>query len=284
MKPTSAAHTKTVHNTLDSPPESTGGIGAIDTTNVMCFHTTISVVDVHFHSCYQIVVSTQSTFDSEIGGKKYKGLHGFIIDKYTRHSCSAPQGTFLVYYVESKSFLGRQLKSVLIDKNFLNIEAVLSRKQIAEFGERFSQDLHPAQLKIQSDILLSEIFKGLIRPVTSEVTDARILQATTYIHDHLNETITLEAVACHIHLSPDRTRHLFLEQLEVPFSQYILWKRIKAVLTAAIVDKEKLFDASLKYGFTDQSHFNRFFKRMFGISAKVILKNSRFIQFIYPEM
>jgi len=94
----------------------------------------------------------------------------------------------------------------------------------------------------------------------------------------------LEKIAHHIYLSPERTRHLFLEQIEIPFSQYILWKRIKGVLSATIKGNQTFFEASLQYGFTDQSHFNRFFKRMFGISATMILKNSRFVQFIYPEL
>jgi AraC-like DNA-binding protein len=94
----------------------------------------------------------------------------------------------------------------------------------------------------------------------------------------------LNAVADHIHLSPERTRHLFLEQIDVPFSQYVLWRRTKAVLIAVTQGKQNFHGASLQYGFTDQSHFNRFFKRMFGISASMVLKNSRLVQFIYLEV
>ncbi|MES2239067.1 MAG: AraC family transcriptional regulator [Bacteroidota bacterium] len=257
----------------------------IDTTNIMCFYTDISVVDVHYHSCYQIVVSTKSTYDSVIENKTYKSLKGFIIDKYTKHSCSAPKGSFLVYYIESKSFLGKQLKRILNKENFIDIETILSKKQLDNLKNDFSEEnLTVSDIKRLSDNLLYDIFNSSVMPIATESTDSRILKAKVFIDIHLGENLTLERVANHIFLSPERTRHLFLEEIEIPFSQYVLWMRIKAVLTAVIQGKQTFFDASLQYGFTDQSHFNRFFKRMFGISATIILKNSRLVQFIYPEL
>jgi AraC-like DNA-binding protein len=257
----------------------------LDTANVMCFYTDISVVDVHYHSCYQIVVTTKSAYDSLVEGKLYKNLKGFIIDKYTRHSCSAPQSSFLVYYIESRSFLGKQLKRMLNNEIFIDIETILSQSQLDQLRTDFSRDnLTAPEIKNLSDKLLYNIFKSWINPVADKATDSRIAKATAYINANLINSIMLNDVANHIHLSPERTRHLFLEQIEVPFSQYILWKRMKAVLIAVIQGKETFYDASLQYGFTSQSHFNRFFKRMFGISPTMILKNSRFVQFIYPQV
>jgi len=112
---------------------------SLDTTNVMCFYTDISVVDVHYHSCYQIVVSTKYTYDSVIENKHYKNLRGFIIDKYTKHSCTAPVGTFLVYYIESKSFLGKQLKRMLNKEIFIDIETVLTKKRLEQLNNDSSK-------------------------------------------------------------------------------------------------------------------------------------------------
>jgi AraC-like DNA-binding protein len=40
--------------------------------------------------------------------------------------------------------------------------------------------------------------------------------------------------------------------------------------------------ASIQNGFTDQAHFTRLFRRTFGVSAKDLLKNSRYVQFLTP--
>jgi len=256
----------------------------IDTAHVMCFYTDISIVDVHFHSCYQIVVSTKTTFDSVIEGREYKGLNGFIIDKYTRHSCYAPSGNFLIYYIESRSPLGKRIKGLLGGRDFIDIETVLSKDVLNQLSISFTAEVNIAEIKLLSDHILGTLFSGDFNTTAEEKLDSRIKQAITFINENIGESITLEAVANHIYLSPERTRHLFLEQIEIPFSQYLLWKRIKAVLSYVLKEHHTFYDAALQYGFSDQSHFNRFFKRMFGISATIILKNSRFIQFIYPEL
>jgi len=78
-----------------------------------------------------------------------------------------------------------------------------------------------------------------------------------------------------IHLSPERARHLFARETGVPFSQYVLWKRVRKVIALVVRDGSTLGEAALAAGFADQAHFNRIFKRMFGISPKTHLKNSR---------
>jgi AraC-like DNA-binding protein len=40
--------------------------------------------------------------------------------------------------------------------------------------------------------------------------------------------------------------------------------------------------ASVQSGFTDQAHFTRIFRRTFGVPAKEVLKNSRYVQFLTP--
>lgn len=256
----------------------------LNTNNIMCFYTSISIVDVHYHSCYQIVVSTDTTFDSNIEGTEYKNIKGFIINKNVKHSCHAPKGNFLIYYVESKSFFGKQIKKVLHDKTMIDIESLLPSKQLESIGKDFNRSLSGIEIKKISDTLLFDMFKKHFLILEKENMDQRILKAIGYIDENFETSISLNQVADYIHLSPERTRHLFLEQMETSFSQYVLWKRIKAVLKEVIQKKKSFFDASLQYGFTDQSHFNRYFKRMFGISANVILKNSQFIQFVYPEV
>jgi len=48
-----------------------------------------SEVDVHYHQCFQIVVSLRNTFNSVIDGKAYQGLNGFFVNQYVTHSCQA---------------------------------------------------------------------------------------------------------------------------------------------------------------------------------------------------
>jgi AraC-like DNA-binding protein len=113
--------------------------------------------------------------------------------------------------------------------------------------------------------------------------DRRIEQAIDWVEQHLHEKITLQDVAAQIHLSPERTRHLFVQEAGVSFSQFLMWKRIKSAIVFAVRDGMSLTEVALRAGFADQAHFCRLFKRTFGIPAGGLLQNSRSIQFIHPS-
>jgi AraC family transcriptional regulator len=66
-------------------------------------------------------------------------------------------------------------------------------------------------------------------------------------------------------LSPDRFRHLFLEETGVGLRPYVLWLRLETSLSAYVAGST-LTDAAHAGGFADSAHLSRTFKKMFGIS------------------
>ncbi|TFV92899.1 helix-turn-helix domain-containing protein, partial [Oxalobacteraceae bacterium OM1] len=67
-------------------------------------------------------------------------------------------------------------------------------------------------------------------------------------------------------LSPERFRHLFLEETGIRFRPYVLWLRLETAV-ASYAAGSSLTEASHAAGFADSAHFSRTFKRMFGIQA-----------------
>ena len=95
--------------------------------------------------------------------------------------------------------------------------------------------------------------------------DERVLVAIEQIRAGLETTISLNSIAASVHLSPDRFRHLFLEETGVRLRPYVLWLRLERSLVA-YVSGSSLTEAAQVGGFADSAHFSRTFKRMFGIS------------------
>jgi AraC family transcriptional regulator len=95
--------------------------------------------------------------------------------------------------------------------------------------------------------------------------DPRIARAVERIRANLGDTVTLAAVARAVHLSPDRFRHLFIEETGVALRPYVLWLRLERSLAAYIAGRT-LTEAAYAGGFSDSAHLSRTFKRMFGIS------------------
>lgn len=224
-----------------------------------------SVVDVHYHQCFQIVVSLGSSIDSVIDGKAYQGLSGFFVNQYITHSCQAQDTEALVYFIDAESHPGWRLKNMLDGKPFIPIDAIppVTDTNMVQFA----------------DDLLSRLLPG---SSTQRPLDDRIREALTYIDDRLDNPLVLDEVAGRVFLSAERFRHLFTQETGVPFSQYVLWKRIKQVIFQVLQHGLPMSTACVQNGFTDQSHFTRLFRRTFGVSAKQLLKNSRYVQFLTP--
>jgi AraC family transcriptional regulator len=85
------------------------------------------------------------------------------------------------------------------------------------------------------------------------------------IRGRLDEPIRLAEIADAVFLSPDRFRHLFIEETGIRFRPYVLWLRIELALAAYAAGKS-LTEASHAGGFADSAHFSRTFRRMFGIA------------------
>jgi AraC-like DNA-binding protein len=224
-----------------------------------------AMVDVHYHQCFQVVVSLKRPIDSVIDGTLHQGLCGFFVNQYVPHSCRAEDSPALVYFIDAESYQGWQLKNMLDGRPFLAIDAIpeVTDKDML----RFSEDL----------------LEGWLPGSTwSRPIDERIVAALAYIDGRLDEPLALEEVAGKVYLSAERLRHLFVQEMGVAFSQWVLWKRIKNVIFQVLQKEAPMSAASVQSGFTDQAHFARIFRRTFGVSAKEMLKNSRYVQFLSP--
>jgi len=255
----------------------------ITANNIISFLSHHAVVDIHYHNCFQIVVSINSAFNCTIDKKEYKNMQGFIINQNIKHSCRAPDTSVLVYFIDAESYLGWQLKEMLSEKLFLDIESLLKKDQMEEVTVRCNQTSSAAEMKVVADDLLEKIIPSQAAQ-KNILMDDRIVKVMGYIDNNLDKPISLNDISKLIFLSPERARHLFVQQMGTPFSQYLLWKRIKNIIMSVLKNNTSLTDACMKYGFTDQAHFSRIFKRMFGTSAKPLLKNSRYVQFLSPEV
>lgn len=246
--------------------------------NVFAFIASGARVKVHYHHCLQIVVSLDNPYDCIINGNSIKNNMGFLINQTIKHSCEAPQSQVLVFKINAASTLGIQLKNYLKGEPFIELKKIFS---LAYFQSIFSlppDKLNNEELKEGARIFLETLLLecGLSNNLVLQ-NDERITAALDYINTNIDLSLNLQHIADVMHLSKDRARHFFIEHLRSPFMQYVLWLRIRKILNAVMYQNINLATACVQFGFTDQSHFTRIFKRLYGVPPAALLKHTRFI-------
>lgn len=88
-----------------------------------------------------------------------------------------------------------------------------------------------------------------------------------YIEDHLEEELTLDAIANEFFVSKYHISHIFKENMGVSLHQYIMKKRLYAC-KEVLLGNVNISEAYQSFGFRDYSSFYRAFKKEFGISPK----------------
>ncbi|NCD12445.1 MAG: AraC family transcriptional regulator [Epsilonproteobacteria bacterium] len=100
-----------------------------------------------------------------------------------------------------------------------------------------------------------------------------------YIHAHLDGDISLDDLSYVAKISKYHFLRLFKNHIGLSPHQYIMAERTYKAKTL-ILKGESLSLAGLHAGFSDQSHFIRSFRKIYGYSPKTLLQKSNFI--LYP--
>jgi len=167
-----------------------------------------------------------------------------------------------------------KLNGLLGDKSWLNMNMILHAKQYSNVLPDNYKELSNIKLIPYVNGFLESFF-SMIPPSNRINIDDRIQRILKFIDVNLHRPLELEDLSKHINLSPERIRHLFVQQMHITFSQYVLWKRIRKTMEVVIKEESRIIEACHRFGFTDQSHFNRSFKRIFGLTPFGIIRNSR---------
>jgi AraC family transcriptional regulator len=107
------------------------------------------------------------------------------------------------------------------------------------------------------------IVKGLPRQILQQVVD--------YIHEHLDQDLTLAQLAAIAHMSPSYFSRLFKQSTGLSPHQYVIQCRIDRAKQLLLRRELSIAEISDCLGFTHQSHFSHHFKRIVGSSPKTFL-------------
>jgi AraC-like DNA-binding protein len=155
----------------------------------------------------------------------------------------------------------------------------LCRDQLAGIDQDFRALLHGERSAAQARKIGDRIIRALAGPRPPQPPlDPRIQKVLQYLRAQRPTDIDLDTLARLANLSASRLMHLFLQQMGLPMSQFLLWAKMRRAV-ALMQGTLSLTEVAQACGFADSSHLTRTFKAFYGIKPSV-LANSSYVQLI----
>jgi AraC-like DNA-binding protein len=101
--------------------------------------------------------------------------------------------------------------------------------------------------------------------------DPRVTTVLNAIRDRDDLRLSLESAAEKAFLSPSRFAHLFKDQVGLPFSRYMLWRKMTRAMVA-IASERTLSAAAHAADFADAAHLTRTFYQMIGMPPSILMR------------
>ena len=105
-----------------------------------------------------------------------------------------------------------------------------------------------------------------VTDITSD--NPNIKKALHYIHDNLGQSLTLEDVASHVHLSKYYFCTQFKNEVNMSFIDYVNHTRIEKSKFFLCHSEKSILDIAILLGFSNQEYFTCVFKKYVGLTPK----------------
>lgn len=240
----------------------------------------------HFHETYTIGITHGGRFksvSSEKASFSYKNSTRVINPSEVHYGDSSSwQYTNIYPRVELLVELYKQIyfeKRVPIFHSHIIEDEELYKKLYIFFKSVFEKTD-----SMQIETYLIEAFSYLILNYTDSSKDFSSLfnevkvikNSIEYIHDNLNNTILLDEIAKNVEVSKYHFLRVFKSSLGVTPHNYIVFQRVNKA-KEEILKGKSMSSTSFSTGFSDQSHFIKSFRKIYGYSPSTLLNSKNYL-------
>jgi AraC-like DNA-binding protein len=225
------------------------------------------VVPFHSHHAIQIVIALDGHVLIRGQGESWREARGLIVRPDAEHSFDCHGALGIMLFVDPESSEGNWLSTVLRQDITILPDARLD-VVVAAFRAFADQPDETADIASLVRGCVQSLRPGL---VPTRRLDSRVTTVLDAIRASDDLRISLEAAADLAFLSPSRFAHLFREQVGLPFSRYMLWRKLTRAMVA-IGSERTIAAAAHAADFADAAHLTRTFYQMFGMAPSVLMR------------
>lgn len=222
--------------------------------------------DFHAHHAVQIALADSGLL-LRCPDEEWTHYPAGIIAANQSHAFDGRGAFVAMIFLEPESRAGQNLQHRCRAERITALAAEVLAPETHVLFSAYHAKADDAALQAAARAIITKLAN--VSDASAPTLDPRILRAIAHVRGNIGADVQLAAAAAVACLSPDRFRHLFLEQTGIRFRPYVLWLRIELAV-AAYATHHSLTEAAHAGGFADSAHFTRTFRRMFGIAPSSI--------------
>jgi AraC family transcriptional regulator len=220
----------------------------------------------HSHYAIQLVLGAPTGLRVQFGRRgEWASCAAALVPSRATHTIDVNGCDMsVVLFIEPETPEGKALTARLQGR----IE-LLDAQAVSAAATRLEQAWRVERSREAVNAVCAEIVQDISRTAPREPYDPRVLAAVEYIRQRVDQAVSLPEVAQVAKLSPDRFRHLFVQETGMPLRTYVLWRRLLHVWTL-LSGGETLSSAAHAAGFADSAHLSRTARTMFGLPPSTL--------------
>lgn len=234
------------------------------------------VVPAHAHHAIQIVVAIDGCVAIRGTNEAWRESRGIVVRPDAEHSFDCNGALGVMVFVDPESSEGAWL-SASLREDITTVPDSRLDSVVPEF-RALAEQPH------ESEDIAARIRRGVhgLRPGLSPTPrlDSRVTKVLDSIRASDDLRISLDHAAEMAFLSPTRFAHLFKDQVGLPFSRYMLWRKLTRAMVA-IGSEETIAAAAQAADFADAAHLTRTFYQMVGMAPSVLMRGD-FVEIASP--
>jgi len=225
------------------------------------------VVPAHAHHAIQIVIALDGRIAISGRNGAWRESRGIVVRPDAEHSFDCNGALGVMVFVDPESSEGAWL-SASLRQDITTVPDARLDSVVSEFRALVDQ---PDEI-VDIEALVRRGVHGLrAGPAPIRRMDPRVTTVLDAIRASDDLRISLDAAADMAFLSPTRFAHLFKEQVGLPFSRYMLWRKLTRAMVA--IGSERTIAAGAHAAdFADAAHLTRTFYQMVGMAPSVLMR------------
>ena len=234
------------------------------------------VVPAHAHHAIQIVIALDGCIAIAGSDAEWREARGIVVRPDAEHSFDCNGAFGVMVFVDPESSEGAWLSTSLRQDITIVPDTRLDSivPELRTFAEQPDESADLAAL-------VRRCIHGL-RPglAPTRRLDSRVTTVLDAIRASDDLRMSLDRAADKACLSSTRFAHLFKEQVGLPFSRYMLWRKLTRAMVA-VASERTIAAAAHAADFADAAHLTRTFYQMVGMAPSVLMRGD-FIEIPSP--